>query len=628
MSLERNDKITFTAALLSAIKFLFFYWMIWVIFFEIARLVFLFTNYSEWEQAGTMEGLRSLLYGLRMDMSMAAYLAIPVILFILISYPFPFFRRAVLYKIYTSILLILIVLVLISDIGLYKAWGSRIDASPLKYFSNPKEMWASVSNLPIFWILFGYVIVVWILVKLFIRFIQWGVSHLKQERFKWLQVASLLLIGGLFIIPMRGGFQLAPINQSTVYFSQSNFANLATLNAPWNFMYSINHNVESGVNPFVFFKNDLSEKIKDSLFISQRKTESVISKKTSGHPNVILIIWESFTSKVIDSVFERKEITPGFNRLKNEGTYFSNIYASGDRTDKGIVAVLSGYPSQPTTSIVKVPSKAAKLPSLGKLLKDDGYHTAFYYGGELEFANIKAYLLQAGYQQFISIDDFDKKDRNSKWGAHDGVVEKRLQSNINKMQQPFFVSWLTLSSHEPFETPMAPYFHGKDDKSLFLNSLHYTDSCVSAFITFAKSQPWWSNTIIMVVADHGHRIPRSDRKENDFKIPILMTGGAISKNETVRNVGGQTDLPATLWGQLKHGKPNPFPWSKDLLDSSTLHWAYFSFNNGFGFVSDSSMFIHDNVGNRMIESRGRVDSFQARRGKAFLQSSFQDYLDK
>ncbi|MEO7264590.1 MAG: sulfatase-like hydrolase/transferase [Ferruginibacter sp.] len=230
-------------------------------------------------------------------------------------------------------------------------------------------MWASVYNQPVFWILLGYIILVWAAIKIFNKFLQWGVSRLQQVSFKLLQIACLLIMGGLFIIPLRGGFQLAPINQSTVYFSQSNFANLAALNAPWNFIYSANHNVETGKNPFTFLENPSSKKITDSLFVSRGNDQYVLSDTGITKPNVILIVWESFTAKVIDSLYEGREITPRFNRLKNEGIYFSNIYASGDRTDKGIVAVLSGYPSQPTTSIVKVPSKAAKLPSLGKLIK-------------------------------------------------------------------------------------------------------------------------------------------------------------------------------------------------------------------------------------------------------------------
>src|SRR5690606_11469546 len=105
---------------------------------------------------------------------------------------------------------------------------------------------------------------------------------------------------------------------------------------------------------------------------------------------------------------------------------------SGDRTDKGIVAILSSFPAQPKTSIVKIPSKVAKLPMLSELFNQHQYFTSFYYGGELEFANMKAYLTNGNFKHFTSIKDFAEKDRNSKWGAHDGVVMEKLFADLNQ----------------------------------------------------------------------------------------------------------------------------------------------------------------------------------------------------
>ena len=150
-----------------------------------------------------------------------------------------------------------------------------------------------------------------------------------------------------------------------------------------------------------------------------------------------------------------------------------------------------------------------------------GYHTSFYYGGELEFANMKSYLMGSGFKHFVSKGNFDSKDQNSKWGAHDGVVMQKIQNYLNNQKSPFFTTWLTLSSHEPYETPVEPIIKGSDNESLFLNSLHYSDTVVSEFIEHCKKQPFWKNTLIIIVADHGHRLPASKNKINDFKIPFI-----------------------------------------------------------------------------------------------------------
>ena len=452
-----------------------------------------------------------------------------------------------------------------------------------------------------------------------------GLKNIRPDKIKLLSVLVLLLITGLFILPIRGGLQLSPLNQSSVYFSQNNFANLAAINAPWNFMYSLNHNIESSENPFRNLDKKKAAEIVDSLYAHQIDAAPHSSLIKT---NVIIVVWESFTEKATHLQIEGHEITPGFNALKKEGIYFSNIYATGDRTDKGIVGVLSGYPAQPITSIVKIPSKASKLPMLSTQFCKAGYHTAFYYGGELEFANIKAYLIGGSFDKFISINDFDKKDQNSKWGAHDGVVMQKLFNDLNKQSQPFFYTWLTLSSHEPFETPVPQVLSGKDVTSLFLNSLHYTDSTLYDFVQQSKKQAWWGNTIMVIVADHGHPLPATGKRLDNFKIPLLFLGGGLNKTGIeVDKIGAQIDLPATLLGQI--GFPyQSYKWSKNLLDSTTKPWAYFSFNNGFGFIQPGKSLLYDNVGKSIIEKNGSITEQDINMGKALQQVSFQDYLDK
>ncbi|HMJ47562.1 MAG TPA: LTA synthase family protein, partial [Ferruginibacter sp.] len=508
------------------------------------------------------------------------------------------------------------------------AWGFRLDTSPLKYLESPKEAWASVSHLPVFWGTLFFLLLYLLLLYVSKRFITAGRKLIFPPLNRSVSFIVVLLLTGLFIIPLRGGLQLAPINQSSVYFSQSNFANLAAINAPWNFLFSLTHNTSSGNNPFIYIENNEADSILKDLFQAGNKNQQFINLSKHPSPNVILIVWESFSSKAIDLEKEGRFITPGFNLLKQEGIYFSNLYASGDRTDKGIVAVLSGYPSQPTTSIIKIPAKAAGLPMVSNLFNRKGYDNSFYYGGELEFANIKAYLLNGAFNKMISVNDFSENDKNSKWGAHDGVVMKRLIGDLGKSKQPFFSAWLTLSSHEPFETPVPAVLHGNDDETLFLNSLHYSDAVVYEFVRECRQQQWWDNTLIAIVADHGHRLPSTGKKPDDFKIPFLLLGGVLdSVKADIKAIGSQTDIPAILLSQLGYDH-SVFKWSKNLLDSTVKQWGYFSFNNGFGFIQPSNYFVFDNQGKRIIEKQGNVKATDIKKGQAILQKSFQDYLEK
>ncbi|RYY49029.1 MAG: sulfatase [Chitinophagaceae bacterium] len=598
------------------------YWLGWVLFFQIGRLLFIAANLTAASKAGWSNIFGAAYWGARMDMSMATYLTLPVCLLVLLSIFIPSLRSPRIYKWYTIILLFPILVITGADIGLFREWGFRIDSSFLKYLSNPSEAWASVSHLPV-WLIIPAFIACFVLLSMAAgRWTKYLSNSLASEKKKWVAVVSVVLLIGISVIPLRGGFQLAPLNQSSVYFSSDNFANLSALNASWNFMHSLSHK-QGNKNPFVFMEPEQAQLLVDSLNAKNLNAKPGLQTK----PNVIVIVWESFTSKVIDLKYNGVEVTPGFNKLKGEGIYFSNIYATGDRTDKGIVGILSGYPAQPTTSIVKTPAKAGSLPMLGKDFKNAGYQTSFYYGGELEFANMKAYLSGGGYDRFISVNDFSAADKNSKWGAHDGVVKDRLLKDLTSARQPFFYNWLTLSSHEPFETPDPTVIAGKAITEMFLNSLHYTDKVLTDFIETSKKQPWWANTVIVIVADHGHPYPVASNKPQNFKIPLLFLGGGVKQAVINDKAGSQTDLAATLLTQVGFSN-KAYPYSVDLMDSIAVPRAYFAFNNGFGFVNKTGFYVFDNVGQRPNEVVGSDSTAMRLAGQAMEQVSFGDYLKR
>lgn len=612
--------------MLSKIKIAFFYWLIWIGIFEIARVLFILYNIAEIENSGLIIS-KSLFYGLRMDASMATYILIPVCLFLILSFFISFFLNNTIYRIYTGIILFPVLLIIVCDLPAYKAWGYRLDATPLKYLQTPGEAWASISHLPVFWFIVGFILMFLLLYKAFNAFFNSQQLFLKSMGRKWIQFSLLIIFTAAQIIPLRGGLQLAPINQSSVYYSTDNFSNLTAINVTWNFFHSLSLDLENKNNPFTYLNEKTANSELIKLYATSGTTTSLIDSSITK-PNVIVIVWESLTKKVIDASQNGVIITPGFNQLKKEGIYFSDVYASGDRTDKGIVAVLSGYPAQPITSIVKVPQKAAKLPKLPLIFANQHYQTSFYYGGELEFANMKSYLLGSGFKNFTEKSDFDSKDQNSKWGAHDGVVSDKILADLRNTSAPFFTTWLTLSSHEPYETPVSPAIKGDDDVSQFTNSLHYTDAVVSNFVNECKKMPFWKNTILIIIADHGHRLPRSEKKIEDFKIPMLWLGGALCNTSIeINKTCSQIDLAKTLLSQLKMNY-NDFSWSKNIMNDQSKPWAYFCFNNGFGFVEQKQYFIFDNVGKSVMEENEKHDGILYQSGKVLQQMSFGDYLDR
>jgi phosphoglycerol transferase MdoB-like AlkP superfamily enzyme len=565
--------------------------------------------------------------GLKLDIAFASYLAIVPGLIITLGNFRPSTKIAQSLKLYNTVVLLLTSFIIVADLELYKAWGFRIDGTTFKYLSAPTEMIASVWSSPLF-----LLIAFWMLTYFAFKYLfnQYLVNkYLNNIQKSYLQGSLMLFFTAALIIPSRGGLQQIPINASAVYFSKEFFANDAAVNPCWNLCYAITEKNYQTVNPFV----KLPEKEAINLFngLYQVDTSKHFSVLNTPKPNVLLIIVESFSSKFIGVQNGLKDVTPNVDALTKEGIFFNNCYASGDRSDKGMTAILSGYPSQPTTSIIFDNKKAAHLPNLGKELLQAGYATAYYYGGEMEFANLKSYILSGGFQNNVSKVDFDEKFYNSKWGVHDHVVFDRLFNDLNKTKAPFFDAIFTLSNHEPFEIPIVAPFKGNDIETLFKNSAWYTDKSIGEFIAKAKKTSWWKNTLVIITADHGHRMP-GDSPNHDkekFHIPMLWLGGALAMQDTVMTqLCSQTDLAKSLLNQLQL-KSDAYRFSNDVFNTSTKPFAYYSFNNGFGFLSPAATIYFDNKGNLPINSEEiKKHPKELSTGQAYLQELFQDYLNK
>ncbi|MFD1139661.1 LTA synthase family protein [Larkinella insperata] len=564
-------------------------------------------------------------HGFRMDLSTAGYLtALPALLIAFLP-NWSTRKLATTLRLLTFVELILVALIGVADLEVFRTWGFHLDITPLHYLKSPREAAASVASSPIFLLITVFLALLLVGDYAFNRLIQWSVKPLQPVRL-WLATPALLGVTAALIIPIRGGTQLAPMNVSAVYFSPTAFANYAAVTPQWNFIHSCLESNKFGSNPYNFFPKGQADQALQALYQPVSQTQSLLAVPK---PNVIFIIWESFTAKSVAALGGRTGVTPQFEKLTHEGLLFNQVYASGDRSEKGLIALLSGFPAQATASIMTLPSKAAKLPTLGQAMKKAGYQTSFYYGGETEFANIKSYLYHNQFDRIVAKSDFERSDWNSKWGAHDHVVYNRILSDLNATKQPFFTTFFTLSSHEPFEVPMPTVFPGDDEESLFLNAMYYADRSLGEFIAQAKKQPWWSNTLIIVTADHGHRLPAmAADKMRDFHIPMLWLGGALkSKPQTIDRIGSQTDLPATLLHQLSLNATD-FKWSRDILNPNNRSFAYFAFNNGFGVIQPRRHFVYDNTSRRLISSEGQIDQQDIELGEAYEEESYQDFLDK
>ena len=619
-------------ALLNKIIFNLKYYGFWVLYFVVARFVFLVYHLNSTKNLDISEFFYVFIYGFRLDLSIAAYIV--VLPFMIVLFGVFTNSRAILtiHQTYSWFILLVMNLLLFVDLFLYSYWNTRLDTTFVRYLNTPELMFASVNMSEITVALLGFAVLSYLTYR--------AVNFLIYKHFKVIGRASLwslpflLLLIGVLILPIRGGLQTIPINQSNVYFSNKIYANHAAVNYAWNFMHAITKHVDANQNLFLEYSAEkastLFKKYRKPLLIRDSIQPPVLNTKK---PNIIFIIWEGFTAKVVGPLGGDSLITPNFNRYTKEGLLFTNFYANGDRTDKGLVSLLSGYYPQPKKSIIKMPMKSKKLPLLSQSMKIMGYHNSFYYGGDLNFGNMNTYLYNKGIDQIYGSEIFERKDWNSKWGVHDHILFERIIEDLKlNKKNPFFKTILTLTSHEPYEFPGKYRFGKNSELDKFKSSMAYTDKVVGDFVAFAKTQDWWENSLIIITADHGHPLPNNENEvfntPNRFKIPMLWLGGALTNTGTVNdNLGSQVDLAFTLIDLL--GADNSlFEFGTHLFNSNKKRFVHYIFNEGFGTLNNSGHIVYDFIKKDAIQAEGKEEETLKYQGKAILQTTYQDFLEK
>jgi phosphoglycerol transferase MdoB-like AlkP superfamily enzyme len=571
------------------------------------------TVFSDW--------FKVMYHGLQLDLSMAGYLTILTALFIVSSvWLKPQLVKKMIY-IYSIFLVVIITIIFSVDLDLYTYWNFRLDATPLAFLKTPQSAAASFT--------IGLVSRQLLIMVAYFCFLFFSYKKifkndiLKFTPVKWWSSPIFLLIGGLLFFPIRGGLTAATMNVGWVYFSENMFLNHSAINPFWNFMASVTEHQDFG-KQYRLMDDKKAQAIFETMRYKKNNPDQLQVIKTS-RPNVIIVVMESFSAKLIAPLGGLPDVTPNLDKLSEEGILFTNFYATGSRTDRGVSAVMSGYPSQPKTCIMNYPEKTNNLANIGKTLRKANYDLSFYYGGDEKFANMRSYLVNAGFEKITSDKNFSKKEYASSWGAADAVVFKKMINDLKKRDKkaPFFNLLLTLSSHEPFTVPMPKKFKGNCTNALYKNAVYYSDSCIGEFIREAKKEDWWSNTVIIFVSDHSFPFPEGipihipDR----YHIPMIWLGGAIEKPMKIDEIGFQPDIAATLLGQL-HLDSSDFTFSKNILDKKSPKFAFYTYNSGFGLIEKNAVGVMDlNTNKPSVENSNPAT---CEKGKAYFQYMFDD----
>ncbi len=605
-----------------------------MLIFAVSRAVF-FVYYSgiiKVENIEMSEVFASFWHAIPLDIATASYIIIIPFFILLIQ---SFYSAKWLNYInigYTFFVLFLYVLITTSEIGIYDEWKTKLQFKALVYISNPSEIYKSSETSVFFLLIFIFTVQFIVGAWFYIRFIFTKIK--KSNRSFIFSGLFLFLISFMIFVGLRGGLGEIPITQSSSYFSKHNFINLASINSGYSLLISTFENYEfKDTNPFEFYNPKEAEKRVQQLHKVENDTTVYILK--TKRPNIVILLLESWSADLIQSLGGTDGITPQFKKLEKEGVLFTNFYASGNRSEQAMSAIFGGFPSTPITAITHNLDKIVKLPSLTKTLEKEGYSSSFYFGGQLMYGGINSFISVNGFDVIKEESDINDELPRGKLGIHDEYMLNEQLVDLNSEKQPFFSVLFTTSTHSPYDQPMDDVitWAERDGQNAYLNSAYYTDRSLGEFFEKARKQPWYSNTLFVIVADHSHNTYNNWSVESKEyrRIPLLFYGNVIKdkyRGEKINKIGSQTDIGVTLLSQLDINH-NDFFWSRNLFNPTTPDFAYYEATDGVGWVTPDGYFVYKKTTDyypiMQIEPQLRDSIIMD--GQSYLQEVFRQFME-
>ena len=581
----------------------------------ICRGLFIFFNREG--TAGIPKSIigKSFLYGWIFDNSVTCYY-IGILLIFLLLYSF---LRVIwlgiigkiivnIYKIFVSSIIFFI---LLSDIEYYRAFNFHLNATIFDYTDHMDEIGNTVlyGDYNIFSILLIFIIIEGIYLYISLKAFNNDIYKDREKGITFFNdIGTIFLVGILSVFGARGGFSQSTLNWGRAYFSKYSFANQTAINGVFALGKSMDlarkdrRNGKSNISK-IFTSEELKNNMREYIgtekdnFISDKNVllrETKTGKEVKNY-NVVIVLMESFMGDTVGALGGSPDLTSNYNKLAEEGVLFTNFFSNGNRSNRGILSVLTGFPSQYGKSILKKSVGQKPFVSLAQILKERGYSAHFMYGGDIEFDNMKGFFETNGITNFVSRDNFPKKERTIKWGVPDDKLFDRAAEYLGTLKQPFFFEVFTLSNHAPFDIDENFKEFTEEDYPDYerYNAFKFADYSIGRFVNAVKDKEWAKNTIFVFVADHGeNRRKPIEIDWKKFSNPLVIwTPGGQLKHEIIDKAGSQLDLLPTIMGLLG-GDYIHSAWGKDLLSEENKDgFAYVVENNFIGIIDKENIYI-------------------------------------
>ena len=385
----------------------------------------------------------------------------------------------------------------------------------------------------------------------------------------WLRLLLLPLLFLLLVMGARSSFDHRPANASNAAFSNDQLLNKLGLNSTFTLLDAAAslRNEETDNRAYgQMAPEKMVAVVRDNMLIDKKRFvedplstwhQQLATAKKKKPPNLVIILEES-----LGAGFSGKlggvGVTPELDKLAQQGMWFSNLYAIGTRSARGIEAVVSGFPPSPSRSVLKLGLAQQHFPTIASILKQQDYDTQFIYGGESHFDNMAGFFLANGFDRVTDEGDFSNPSFRGTWGVSDEDLFDRVHQEMDAAgDKPQFILAFTSSNHSPFQFPDGKFELHDKQKATVNNAVKYADYALGQFFAKAREKAWWDNTYFLVVADHDTRVfGASLVPVNKFHIPALILGPDIEAQEYDR-LASQIDLAPTVLSLMGISSSHP-----------------------------------------------------------------------
>lgn len=576
--------------------------LIGLVALSLSRLVLIIWQWDRVKVTGIWGEI--LVQGVRADLIfLGIIIAIPVLLALLFAHKFSARVWRIFNILWATLGLVFVIFMELSSPPFIMQFDVRPNRLFIEYLSYPKEVFATLWNgFRLALILgVGFTLSLGALIYVVLKEAS---NHAQSWSTKKI-LLSWPVIVALVFIQIRSTTDHRPANPALFALTGDALVNSLIINSGWSVfdaVISISKEANSSEIYGTFAREKVFQQVKSAPWLNSYEFNSaelptLHHQEAAVHRekplNLVIVLEESLGATFVESL-GGLPVTPELEKLKNEGWWFEQLYATGTRSVRGIEAVISGYPPTPARSVVKLSLAQRNFYTLALGLGKQGYHTEFVYGGEAHFDNMRGFFTGNGFQQVVDRSDIKNPVFEGSWGASDeDLFNKSLErlQELHSENKPFFSLIFSSSNHEPFQFPDGRIELHDTEKQTVNNAVKYADYALGKFISEAKKQDYWKDTVFLIVADHDNRVYGDSLVPiKKFHIPALILGADIQPKR-IATIASQIDLGATLLSLMGVSSDHPMIGRDFAKDSETPGRALMQFDNYFAWLEGSSAII-------------------------------------